>query len=370
MKRVLHVVGKMNIGGAEQLLMNIYRNIDRSKIQFDFLTFYKQGESGYYDQEIIELGGRIINISKPSKIRFYHNVKNVVKILVKEQYAAVHTHIGSNCAYALVAAKKTNVPIRIAHAHNTPNPNRSLIIVMYENIMKGIINKCLTKCCACSKRAGDYRFTAKNMNERYTFIPNSVDFSRYLMKYERDAIREQIGIKNNELLVLQVGNFKEQKNQLFSIEILKRLKGNKVNCRFVFAGRNSFYGSMVADKIKKYQLEDNTLLLGQRTDIPELMTAADVLIMPSIWEGLGIVLLEAQASGLPCVVSNAIQPEADLGAGLLKICNLDNLNMWEKNILDAVEYERLSQEQRIDLVKASLFTLENAIKCFLDLYEI
>ncbi len=370
MKRVLQVVGKMNVGGAEQLLMNVYRNIDRSKVQFDFLTFYDEGEQGFFDQEIVNLGGRIINVCKPSGLMLWRHTKDVTNILSQEKYDAIHTHIGVNCVYALLAAKKFGIPIRIVHSHNTIQNHNSILLIIYEKLVKFVSNIYLTKCCACSENAGKCRFNKKNMETRYSYVPNAVDFSEYLKNHDRNQIRNKEGIGTDELMVLQVGNFNQQKNQKFSVDVLKMMVDANIKCKFVFAGRNSKYGEKVKKIIRHCRLEDKVKILGQRTDIPELMAAADVLIMPSIYEGLGIVLLEAQASALPCVVSEAIQPEANMNGGLLSVCPLSDVALWKNCILNVSKKTRLSQQERINLVNESPFKLEHTIECFMRLYEV
>ena len=371
MKRVLQVVGKMNIGGAEQLLMNVYRNIDRTKVQFDFLTFYAQGESGYFDEEIQSLGGNIINVKPPKPFDLFGNVKAVRQVLRENRYDAVHTHIGNNAAFAHIAAKKEGIPIRVAHSQNTPNTSRSSIYKVYDKILSRFVNKSITKCAACSKEAAEYRFSRENIKNNYLYVPNSVDFSKYLIDYKNEEEKLEIGVNESDKVILQVGNFKEQKNQLFTIELIKKYFKNNETVKFVFAGRdNDAYGESVKQKINEYELNSNALLLGQRADIPELMSMADVLIMPSNWEGLGIVLIEAQASGLPCVVSEAIQKEADLGVGLMQTCLLSDMESWQEGIYKSLELKRPSAEQRKAYIQNSDFNLEKTVACFEKLYEI
>lgn len=371
MKHVLQVVGKMNIGGAEQLLMNVYRNIDRTKLQFDFLTFYENGEKGFFDDEIKSLGGRIINIPKPNKLKFISNVENVINVLKSDKYDAIHTHIGTNCSYALVAAKKCGVPIRIAHSHNTPNPKRNIATKFLDPFLKCISNSNLTYCCACSEEAAKFRFTKRNRINNYTYMPNAVDFDAYLKIYDAVNIRKELGIPEFTKVILQVGNFKQQKNQLFSMDIAKGLKEKGIDFIMLFAGKDEFeYGANVKKKAEEYDLNDVVRFLGSRTDIPELMSAADIMIMPSIYEGLGIVLLEAQASGLTCIVSEAIQPEADMNMGIFKTCSLNDKKSWINTIVASFNEKKPEIESRKAAIENSAFRLENTVKEFKKLYGI
>ena len=367
MTRVLQVVGKMNIGGAEQLVMNVYRNIDRTKVQFDFLTFYAQGESGYFDEEIKELGGGLINISPPKPFNYFENVKAVKDVLQKKHYDVIHTHIGNNAAFALIAAKQAGVPVRIAHSHNVNR--RSGAAKYYDAFLKRLLNKNITACAACSKEAATYRFSKAHMEHDYTYVPNAVDFSAYLQAYDTEKVRENIGIASEQKMLLQVGNFKWQKNQEFAVELLKKLEDKKIV--LVFAGRaEGDYATKVKQKIKGYGIEPRVILLGQREDIPALMNSADVLLMPSIQEGLGIVLIEAQAAGLPAVVSDSIQPEADLDVGLVEHCALEDVAAWESAVKSALQKEHPTLETRKAYLQSSDFNLNKTVACFEQLYHL
>lgn len=368
MKRVLQVVGKMNIGGAEQLLMNVYRNIDRTKVQFDFLTFYGENESGYFDEEIKSLGGNIINIKPPKPFDVFSNIVSVRQVLKTKHYDAIHTHIGNNAAFALIAAKKEGVPIRIAHSHNVNK--RSGSAKYYDLLLKNLLNRNITACAACSKEAAEYRFSKKHIENDYIYVPNSVDFSAYLKEYDTQTLRNELGIKLEQKMLVQVGNFKWQKNQDFAVELLNRELKNE-NIVLVFAGRtDDEYAEKVKKKINDYGLGNQVRLLGQREDIPALMNSADALLMPSIQEGLGIVLVEAQAAGLPSVVSDIIQPEADLGVGLVQKCELGDFKSWKESIQAALNAAHPSLEQREEYLRNSNFDLEKTVKCFETLYKV
>lgn len=367
MKRVLQVVGKMNIGGAEQLLMNVYRNIDRTKVQFDFLTFYAPGENGYFDEEIQSLGGNIINVKPPKPFDFFSNVKAVRQVLSAKTYDVVHTHIGNNAAFALLAAKQTGIPVRIAHSHNVNK--RSGVAKYYDAFLKRLLNDSITACAACSKEAAEYRFSKAHIEHDYTYVPNAVDFSAYLQMYDVKKLKESIGISPEQKMLLQVGNFKWQKNQDFAVELLKKLEDKKLV--LVFAGRaEGDYAAKIKKKIKDYGVETSVKLLGQREDIPALMSSADVLLMPSFQEGLGIVLIEAQAAGLPAVVSDSIQPEADMGVGLVERCALEDFAAWESAVKAALQKEHPPLETRKVYLQNSDFNLNKTVDCFEQLYDL
>lgn len=369
MIEVLQVVGKMNIGGAEQLVMNVYRNIDRTKVQFDFLTFYEKGESGYFDEEIKSLGGKIINIKPPKPFDFFGSVKAVRQVLSAKKYDAIHTHIGNNAAFALIAAKQVGVPVRIAHSHNVNR--RSGAAKYYDAFLKRLLNKNITACAACSREAAEYRFSKKHLENDYLYVPNAVDFSAYLKEADIQTKRKEIGIAEGQKCILQVGNFKWQKNQVFTIDLIERCFKNNKEAVFVFAGRaEGEYAETLKRKIETSGIKGNILLLGQRDDVALLMQAADAMVMPSIQEGLGIVLVEAQAAGLPSVVSECIQPEADMGVGLVERCALENFAAWESAVKSALQKEHPPLETRKAYLQNSDFNLNKTVACFEQLYHL
>lgn len=350
--------------------MNLLRNLDPDELQFDFLTFYGEGESGDFDAEIIDLGGSIINIPKPAPLMFNRNVGAVKAVLKKKRYDAVHVHIGPNGAYAMIAAKQMGVPIRIAHAHNTKSTVSSFARNCYYWMLRKIINSSLTKCCACSNEAGRYEFSAKNFKSVYSFFPNAIDFSPYFLTAPCDAsLRSELGLKKDDHIVIQVGNFKAQKNQAFMIEVAKRILAEDTSYYFVFAGAQSEYGEQVHQLAVEYGIESHVFFLGVRKDIPELLHDSNVYVMPSKWEGLGIALLEAQAVGIPCVVSEVIQPEAVLSRELVTKCELDDMDQWMDAIIKCAIRDHLPANKCKEMINNSPFTIENALKCLDELYS-
>lgn len=367
MKRVLQVVGKMNIGGTENLLMNLYRNIDRSKVQFDFLTFYNSGEKGFYDDEITSLGGEIVNVHSPSIFKYNKSIKEVRDILQTKSYAVIHSHIGQNAFFALKAAKQAGVPIRVIHSHSTMPRDPSIWKRFYYRILYWLGNYYSTDFCACSQKAAEYRFSKRVLLKHCIFIPNSIDFKPILSAKKDDGFKNEFQIPKDGFVILQVGNLSRAKNQNFTIKLLEKLYQFNKKYFLLFVGRIEEYGKQLQKSIKGSEFEKNIRFLGQRGDVPRLLANSDVFVLPSLWEGLGIALLEAQATGIPCLTSDNIQPEVDLGMGNLvkrQLC----IDDWIKVIWHAEKYRISDHTKIITKINQSPYTIPNLIQTINKIY--
>ena len=229
--KILHVVGAMNRAGTETMLMNIYRNIDRTKFQFDFISYSEQ--EAHYDKEIVSLGGRVIRLSKTSSIKELYDA-----IKVNGPYQVVHAHTLFHCGIANVAASLAGVKIRITHAHTTSDDTNSIARKIYIKFMRVLIRYFSTHFLACSKGAGKYLFGEKLINNRrYSYFPNLIDYAPFL-KEPRSKVatfKLQEGLGNN-IVIGHVGRFIDAKNHLFLLEILKELLLRNKGVRLLLVG--------------------------------------------------------------------------------------------------------------------------------------
>jgi glycosyltransferase involved in cell wall biosynthesis len=322
----------MNRGGLETMLMNYYRQMDRSKIQFDFMVH--RSEEGHYDKEIIKLGGKIYQMPqiKPGNYRLYF--KHLDEFFTNhKEYKVVHSHINENSSFVLRAAKKVGVPCRIAHSHLSDlGIDIKLPFRLYaRSIMKDNPNKFF----ACSKNAGKWLFGKKIGNAKeLKVLNNAVNTSEFKFnKTIRKKIRNELGIQE-ELVLGHIGRFNRQKNHDFLIDIFYEVLQENKNAKLILVG-DGHLRSSIEKKIDHLDLGSNVKLLGVRTDISELMQAMDVFILPSLFEGLPVVLVEAQAAGLKCIVSDAITNESDL-TGRVEFVSLNNTpEYWANQILSS-----------------------------------
>lgn len=333
--RILHVVGRMDRAGAETVIMNLYREIDRSKFQFDFVYF----TTDYcdFDEEIESLGGRIHRIDKGNTAaRFFA----LYRLFRSGDWIIVHSHTLFSSGLHLAAARLAGVPHRFAHSHNTQDANsNSLIGRTYQHLVRRLLEWSSTRFLACGAAAAGYLFPGR---EDVEIIPNGIDIAQFVQA-SGAAIRSEFGIREGQLVIVQVGRLMPVKNQVRSVKIADALKQSGVDFKLLLVGSGPEH-SCIEILIKEFNLGEQVEMLGLRSDIPEVMAAADVMLMPSIYEGFGVVLLEAQATGLPSVVSSCLPREADFGLSMVNYVNLDApdgawvdtlLNVAKKPVPDA-----------------------------------
>lgn len=327
--RVLHVIVNMNRGGAETLIMNLYRNINRSKIQFDFLTC----KEGVFDQEILNLGGRIHRIPYITERGHFHYIKNLNQFFkMNNDYKIVHSHMDKMSGLVLKAAKMARVPVRIAHSHNTESEG-GLAAKIYKEFAGSNINKAATHYLACSNLAAKWLF--KDKANAATLLKNGIETDKFIFSKEvRDQIRNELGLGYDSLVIGHVGRFNHQKNHSFLVDIFYELSKIATESFLVFVGDGALR-SEIEKKVRKLRLNDKVLFLGERSDINNVLQAFDLFVFPSIHEGLPVTLIEAQGAGLPCLISDQITPEVDLGMGLIKFIPLKKNDIWVEEILKA-----------------------------------
>lgn len=345
MKKVLHVVGGMDIGGTETMLMNIYRNIDREKIEFHFISYY--GRKGFYDDEIEKLGGKIIPLNFSKKYGAFGSLYELKKILSKGKYDVIHGHTLFNCGFTMAVGWLSGVKIRITHSHTTFERKDDFLKKLYMNLMRGFIRIFSTDYLACSKKAGIYLF-GKNIleNKKYRFLPNYVDYKRFIKDYSKDELRKNFKIEDDEIVLGHVGRFMEAKNHEFILKIAEEMKKNGKKIKVIFVGDGNLRES-IEKKIREYKLEEEVLITGMVKDTEKYMKIMDIFLLPSIYEGFGLVALEAQGSGIPVLASENVQEEVDLEIGLFKKINLDlGIKIWIEEIENILKH-RKNYESRI-----------------------
>lgn len=354
MKRILQITGKMDRAGAETMLMNLYRKINREHFQFDFITFSEK--AGDYDKEIDALGGQIYRILETNPIK---RMKALTKFLKNHpEYEIIHCHTLFSNAFHLWAGKKANVKYRIAHSHNTSNQSKSKWIAWpYQRISKVLINKFATDFISCGEAAGKFLFPYQ---KDVLMLPNAIEAKKYVEIGEKETGYIKDNFNSSGIQIIQVGRLANVKNPFFSIELMELLKNAAINFKFFFIGQGDLEEE-IKERIKEKKLEDVVEVLGIRTDIPYLMAGADVMLMPSFHEGFPVVLVESQAVGLPAVISDNISEEVDLGLDLVKFLSLDNnLEEWKKAILEIKNKTTVSEKRLEHLQKNGFDVTENA----------
>ena len=330
MTRILHVVTKMDMAGTETLLMNYYKKIDRHKVQFDFAVSTEEECS--YDSEIIQMGGKIFHYPLYKGINHFTYVKWWKEFFAAHpEYKIVHGHIGSTAAIYLNIAKKYGC-FTIAHSHATWG-ERNLHAVIYR-LYSYPTRYVADYFFGCSKLALIDRYgngVASNPKIA-SVMPNAIDANKFVYNEQyRNEVRQEYNIKKDEYVIGTVGRFSPPKNPLFIVEIVSILARKGEIFKFLWLGQGEMEAE-IKQKIEVLNLQNYFILAGVRKDIFRVLQAMDVFVFPSIWEGLGISCIEAQAAGLPTLCSDKIPEDANI-TNLFVSLPIDNAEKWADEIL-------------------------------------
>ncbi len=337
---VAQIMGKWVGGGVESVIMNYYKHMDRNKIQFDFICDNDSTNIPY--DEIKKLGGRVILCPPYQKQKEYQ--KFLIDLFNKNKYKIVHSNINTLSVFPLHAAYKAGVPIRIAHSHSTSNKKEWKKNII-KNILRPLSKKYANVYFACSKKAGDYLF-GKNTN--YTIINNAIDLNKF--KYNEKIRKEKrkiLNIKDSTLVIGHVGRFVDQKNHTFLIDIFNEIHKKNKDTVLLLIGQGPKEKEIKA-KVKELKLNDSVKFLGQREDVDKLYNAMDVFLLPSLYEGLPVVGVEAQANGLLCELSSSMTEETKV-LDTTRFISLDKApEEWSKKILnDYKNFKRKDTEKEM-----------------------
>lgn len=327
--RVLQISYAMDLGGAETLLMNLYRNIDRTKVQFDFLL-HCPNESAY-EKEILSLGGKIYKIPRYLGFNKFSYERQLKEFLTAHpEHIIIHDHLMNSAAETLKVAKRLG-RTTIAHSHIADVPfslSKVFRFLFHFNLWKIADYRF-----ACSEKAGKWLYRDK---ADFTILRNGIMTERF--KYSeriREKKRKELCLDKSAMVIGTVGRLVNQKNQGRLLNIVKRIVELKGNTKLLLVGEGPLDAEL-RKTAKKLKLDDNVLFTGPRTDINELLSSMDVFVLPSLYEGLGIVLVEAQASGLPCVFTDTIPKDVDLVPELIHRVSLsDSDDIWAHTILSS-----------------------------------
>lgn len=340
MIRVLHIVSFMQRGGLETLIMNCYRHIDREKMQFDFIVH--RSFRADYDDEIEAMGGKIYRL--PRLNPFSPGYKKALMNFFQShpEYRIIHCHLDCMSALPLAAAKQCGAPVRIAHGHNS-NQDKDWKYPLKRWFMRDI-PAVATHFFACSKEAGEWMFPGQTV----TIINNGIETERFAFSPEaRCQVRKELGLKK-ELVLGHVGRFAPQKNHDFLINIFAEVAKRSPDAKLLLMGTGPLE-DQVRRKVNELGLTEHVRFLGVRSDVNRILQAVDVFVLPSVYEGLSIVAVEAQTAGVRCVVSDTV-PTACAMTNLVEFVALSEAPAYWANVImrDSVS-ERVDHTDEIRL---------------------
>ncbi len=359
MIRVLHSVSNMDRGGIETMLMNFYRHIDREQIQFDFLA--NKPDKGDYDEEIKAMGGNIF--VTPGYMNYKAYLAFMTDLFKKHpEYKIIHTHNGSLMIYALQSAKKNDIPIRIAHAHATAVP------IGFKNELKKIIRPLIkyvaTDYWGCSNAAGEFYFSKKRWNNANELIHNAIAVDDFTFNESKRAeIRRQYGL-SDKFVIGNVGRLAPQKNQKKLIEVFSVIHKKRPDSHLVIIGTGELE-SKLKQQVTQLGLSDSVTFTGVLSNVNEWYSAFDVFAMTSIYEGLPVVAIEAQAADLPCILTNTITPEVKITENMCFLGLNDDAQTWAERILQSKVNKRINRESAL---KSAGYDIESEAQRMQNLY--
>lgn len=356
--RVAHVVGKMVGGGVEQVVMNYYRHIDRDRVQFDFLV---DADSTLVPREEIEsLGGRVFVIPPYQRVIAYQRV--LTHLFQDQGWDIVHSHLNSLSVLPLMAANRAGVPIRIAHSHSTAGkgePTKNALkwaLRLFSNVYP-------THRIACSKHAGEWLFGTK---KSFDIMYNAIDINRFHYNPSvRSQMRSSLGIIDGQMVIGHIGRFMRQKNHKKIINIFNCILKKKPDSILILVGEGSLK-TEIQRLVVDLGIEKSVWFLGQRDDVASLYQVFDIFLLPSTYEGLGMVAVEAQISGLHCICSDQVPAEVDISGNCIFLPISQTCNHWAEMLILNSAYPRKNIKNNIQI---NNYCIEEAAKTLVRYYS-
>lgn len=332
--RVLHILNGLRFGGCESYIMNMYRNINRDKIQFDFLI---RSKDNFYADEIGQLGGKIYYTPEFPR-HFIKNWRSVNDFFKNhKEYDIIHMHFNSLIyLFPLIIGKKYGIKNRVVHSHNSMTLNK--IARCIHKLNRFFVGIWATNYIACSQKAGEWAYISNN----YVVMKNGIDTGKFQYNKElREGIRKRLGLCNNEIVIGNVGSLTSVKNQKFLLTILKKIRENDERYRLILVGDGPDRES-IQELLVQYELQKYVIITGgvERPDI--YYQAMDLFAFPSLYEGFPIAFMEAQCSGLPCLISDTITDDAVLTPDVYRLSITDEKG-WVDQIRQVVSGEKMDK---------------------------
>ena len=352
--RVLQVLHGMDCGGAENMIMNLYRNIDRSKVQFDFLVHTRK--KCFFDDEIKSLGGRIFHVPY-YKVVNHFTYKKLLEIFFKKhpEIKIVHGHLGS-CAHVYLDVARKSGCYAIAHSHNTLPTNKSIKNTLYR-LFSLRTRKVADFYFGCGRQAGLDRFGEKIVSsDKFQVLNNAIDTKRYIFDPDtRERMRKEMELEDS-FVIGHIGRFNYQKNHEFLIDIFNEISKKEPKARLLLVGDGDLRPE-IESKISRLGISDKVIMTGVRSDVPDLLQTMDCFVFPSHYEGLPVTVVESQAAGLKCFISEAVTREVDI-TGRCEFLHIDNPEDWAGKILSC----NLKKVDTYEQIKAAGYDINTTAK--------
>lgn len=368
MGRVLHVLGSMNRGGAETLVYNLNRTLDRSRIQFDFALH--TSAPGHYDSELRATGARLFSLPQPRQAGIRSYRRALARVIAEQgPFDAIHSHVRHFSGVVLQTAAASGIPIRLAHGHSfheeyRPDLRRSAYLWW----CKFLLNRHSTHLLGCGKTVCERLYGSRCWSDRrVSILRNAIELNSYIEPSHVGWLRSELGL-GNSLLIGHVGSFREAKNHSFLLKAFAAVLDIEADAQLVLAGDGALERA-VRSQAAALGVAGRVQFLGVRPDVPRILASLDGFLFPSLHEGLPTVLVEAQAAGVPCVISSAVTREVDLNLGLTKFLSLDaHPSEWARAAIATRETSKPALASRQAAVRAAGYDIKQATADLTELY--
>lgn len=364
--RVLMLFTILNRGGAETMVMNYYREIDRSKVQFDFVVH--RDEKGDYEDEVTALGGKIYRMM-PLRPHTFGKYQRQIAAFFDEhpEYQIIHGQCSESGYFFYKEAAKRGIPVIIAHAHNSHV--KVDLRWFFRTWMKHQMRPYLTHYFSCGDEASEWLF-GKELAQKAVVLKNAIDTGRYLFDVEvRRRIREGLDIDDKAFTVCHVGRFDKVKNHSFIVDIFAEILKKQPDARLLLIG-DGVLRAQTEQNVHEKGLDTQVRFLGVRRDVHELLQAADVMLFPSLFEGLPVTLVEAQSAGLPCVISENIPKEVIMTDLVEQVSLTEPASRWAERVIaagskvqDRTKYPQMVTDAGFDIKKNAQWLQEFYLNC-------
>lgn len=354
MVRVLHELAHLDGGGVARLLYEYYRYMDHDKVTFDFII-NNDIDDGILEQPLEQMGCRIYRLD-PLKRNLFSRLRSLKKIIKEGHYDAVHAHLAVRSCFILHYAKKYGVKMRIAHSH-TAYETISSLKLKFDHTLTAISQRQATHLFACGMDAGKYIWGEKAVkNGRVHIMRNAVDTEKFMFREpERRSVRAELGAED-KLIIGTVGRLHEQKNYSFLLNVFQKVLLKRPDAILVMVGRGNLEAEL-KNKAREWKIDSNVKFLGVRSDVDRLLNAFDLFVLPSLYEGLPVVLVEAQANGLPEVVSDKVTKEAEI-TDLIEFMPLTaREEEWAEQLISQAE-KRKDRKKYAEIVREAGYDIQ------------
>lgn len=362
MKYILQIAAHLTIGGAEKVCRDIGLYADPAEYETHYIIFDE--DIGDFGREVTEKGCKIFKLREPSE-NYGEYFRELKSIMAKYPYTAVHAHTMFSIGWVMLAAKQMKIPVRVSHAHSALIDGNGLVKSVYETLMRRLILSCATDLVACGEKAGIRLYGEKAYKKRGNLILNGIDTAAFAFcDTKRNEIRERYGL-TDKFVLGHTGRLAEVKNQAFILELMPLILKKRSNAVLMLIGDGDDRVKL-SEKAKELKISDKVIFVGNTTNVQDYLSAMDIFVFPSLYEGLPLSILEVQANGLPCIISDTVPPDVFLTDLIHPLSLGDTKEKWVDKILSA---QRIFGKDYSQELKNSGFDLNTAMEKVYRIYE-